>query len=372
MKGYFIVIKSDEEKQGKDGYDIKIEGQIKAFNEEGLNCKEVVYYYKKDKSFWEALATRLPFVNIQPKLFLRDELRDADYIYMRRPLSNTIFLRRMFKKLKIINPNIKIIMELPTYPYDDELLQIKLGLLFLLKDKYNRKRLKGLVDRFAILTDEKEIWGIPTIKFMNGIDVNSIPKRMPIPVNENEIHICAVSTFQPWHGYERFIEGLHNYYQQGGRRKIICHFVGDGPEKNYYLRMINDYLLEDYFIFEGFLSGEKLNKIYNLCSLTLGSFGFYKIGLELSANLKSRDAIARGIPMITGCQTDVFDKSRFYYYLEFPNNSEIVDINKILEFYDDIYAHGEEIVINEIRNYALETVDMRSCMKPIVDYIVSN
>ena len=279
MKGYFIVVKSEEKKQGKDGYDIKIEGQIKAFCEAGLNCKEIDFFYKKNKSVLEAFSTRLPFINSQPKFYLKDELYDADYIYMRRPFVCNIFLRKMFKKLKTINPNIKIIMEIPTYPYDDEFAQIKLGWALLIKDKFNRKRLKGLVDRFAILTDEKEIWGMPTIKFKNGIDLDSIQKRIPIRFHNDDIHICAVSTLQSWHGYERFIQGLHTYYQRDGKRKIICHIVGEGPEKELYKHLINKYKLNDNFVFEGFKSGVELDHIYNICTLSLGSFCFFNIGL---------------------------------------------------------------------------------------------
>ncbi len=34
----------------------------------------------------------------------------------------------------------------------------------------------------------------------------------------------------PWHGYERLLEGLANYYHKGGISNIVIYMVGDGRE----------------------------------------------------------------------------------------------------------------------------------------------
>lgn len=73
--------------------------------------------------------------------------------------------------------------------------------------------------------------------------------------------------------------------------------------------------------------------------------------------------------MVTEYKTDIFEEDKFKYYLEYSNDPTVLNIDKLIEFYDDVYSEGENNVIDNIRNYALETVDMSSCMKPIIDYI---
>ena len=94
----------------------------------------------------------------------------------------------------------------------------------------------------------------------------------------------------------------------------------------------------------------------------------YKKGLNLSCDLKSREAVARGIPMVTGCPTDIFIEGKYKYYLEFSNDSSAVDIQKIINFNDEIYRNGEELVIEDIRRYAFENVSMDAAMKNVIDY----
>ncbi len=98
----------------------------------------------------------------------------------------------------------------------------------------------------------------------------------------------------------------------------------------------------------------------------------YKIGLNLSCALKTREAVARGIPMITGCLTDIFTEQDYKYYLEFPNDDSELDIQKIVDFYDKIYTeeNGEDVVKN-IRKYAFETIDMAKCMQNVIRFFKS-
>lgn len=95
----------------------------------------------------------------------------------------------------------------------------------------------------------------------------------------------------------------------------------------------------------------------------------YKKGLNFSCDLKSREAVARGIPMVTGCPIDIFTNKNYKYYLEFPNNSSELDIQKIIDFYDKIYTEETgKAVIDNIRDYAFQTVDMKKCMYNLIKY----
>lgn len=363
--GCYILI-GQSSSNDHSGIGLKVRNQIAAFNKAGLNFGEYVLSISKSKLL--PILYRMPFTNSYPIWECADEFKKVDYIYMRRPFVMNGAMRKVLRKVKKYNPKIKIVVEIPTYPYDAEYETYKAKELLIAKDKYNRMRMKGLVDRYAILNDEKEVFGIPTIKIRNGIDVDNIHKRNPTHNNNNCLHVCAIAAFKEWHGYERIIEGLERYYKNGGDRNIVCHFAGDGSALQDYKKLVKDKGLEDHFVFYGYVEGKQLDDIYNICTISLGSFGMYKKKLNLSCNLKSREAVARGIPMVTGCPTDIFVEGKYKYYLEFANDSSAVDIQKIIDFNDEIYRNGEEPVIEDIRRYAFENVSMDAAMKNVIDY----
>ena len=162
----------------------KINSQIQAFCNANIIMSMVFSEWKlfrqplENLNFILKLIYRLPFIN--PESILNDNIKKYDFIYMRRPgFMNPNFLR-MLKKIKTENPSIKIIMELPTYPYDEEISDF-IHYPLLLKDRLARRHLHKYVDRIATLTDDKEIFGISTIKIKNGYDFASFPARIPTP-----------------------------------------------------------------------------------------------------------------------------------------------------------------------------------------------
>lgn len=367
-KGIFI---SQEGASSIDntGIGLKIKNQIKAFNKGEIKCDECIL--KNGRQPFLKLFYRLPFYNGYPHWIYKKEFDTVDFIYFRRPFIATGAMRNTLKKIKNKNPNIKIIMEIPTYPYDKELLEYKLGNFILWRDCWNRKKLYGIVDRIATLTDDKEIFGIKTLHFTNGIELEDIQIKKIVEKKTDTINLCAVALFKSWHGYERVIKGIGEYYRSGGKRKIFFHLVGEGDQLELYKNIVKEYQIEDKVIFYGFLQGEELNKIYNISDLAMGSFGFYKIGLEESCNLKSRQYIAKGLPIVTGCKIDIFNK-KYPFWLEFPNNDTIVDIKQIIDFYDSIHKIYSDLeIVEAIRKYAEEKVDMVSTMKEIISYIIT-
>lgn len=369
MKGYFLNYGISSQKD-RSGIGLKIRNQIKAFNNAGLGCKELVLPISRNKLL--SVLYRLPFTNVYPIWSFREEFKTADYLYFRRPFVMSGAMRQVLKKVKKDNPNIKIVIELPTYPYDAEYKTYKLYRMLIAKDSYNRNRLKGIVDYFSNLSEESEIFGIPTIKFRNGINIDDIVVRNPKDEEPGTIHLCAVALFKEWHGYERLIEGVNTYYKEKGEKNLIFHFAGEGSALPEYKELVKKYSLEEHFVFHGYCENKDLDEIYNLCSIALGSFGMYKKSLSLSCDLKSREAMARGIPFVTGCPTDIFiNNPDFPYYLEYPNDSTALDINKMIDFYDRIYEEPQESVIKNIRDFAYQNVGMDSAMKPVVDYLKS-
>jgi len=114
----------------------KIKSQIKAFEDAGFEMSTVYMDIKKVKG-WKILY-RLPFTNVLPYWRWFDEFADCDFVYFRHPRYMNIAFLRLMKQIKKRNPGVKIIMEIPTYPYDKELLQAKKDFTIYLKDKLMR------------------------------------------------------------------------------------------------------------------------------------------------------------------------------------------------------------------------------------------
>ena len=275
----------------------------------------------------------------------------------------------VLKKIKKRNPAVKIILEIPTYPYDEELKTKLSNYPLLWKDKKNRKKLNGLIDRIAVQNKVDYVFGIPTLIFSNGIKVDDIQIKKCFN-NEDIIEICAVATMEAWQGYERVIESLKNYYRKGGNRNIIIHFAGEGNQLSYYKNLVTKYELNNHIQFHGFLSGEKLNYVYDSSDLALDAFGRYKTKNPISTSLKSREYLAKGLPIVSGSKSDLFKGSN-KYYLEFSDNSSYFDFNDIVDFYDFTYKNKEKSEVSqEIRKLAYEICDISNTMKSISNYIV--
>lgn len=302
---------------------------------------------------------------------LFESLMEPDFLYIRYTLSDKKTLY-FLQKVRGMYPQCKIIIELFTYPYDREYWH-RIDFLFLIKDMYYRRKLKQYVDRFVTYSRDEIILGIPTIRTMNGIDIKKIRKIEPIVHDENEIHMIGVAMLQKHHGYERLIMGMRNYYSDntyGKCRKVFFHIVGDGPEKKRYERLVKKYSLGDNVIFHGMLEGEQLDEIYNQSDLAISSLGIYKAKVYYLSALKTREYLAKGLPMITGSKVDVLSHE-FPYYLEFPNDSSVIDVESIIHFHDKVYfnSYNRAGIVNYIRKFAEEKVNMDIVMQPIIEYI---
>ena len=133
-------------------------------------------------------------------------------VYVRCFMNASPFNIRLFKRLQA--DDIKSVMEVPTYPYDGEFatlpLKYRIEHIF---DKMFRCKLASYMDAIVTFTDEQEIFGQRTICISNGVDFDSIPLHKPIAVT-NEIHLIGVAEVHPWHGFDRLIKGLGEYYRQ--------------------------------------------------------------------------------------------------------------------------------------------------------------
>lgn len=371
---YLSQMDASESSRVDDGVTKKIFWQIESFNLLGYNvdyiCKiDGFYYYVKNnekiKLFKESKysfidASRICYKMI--KLIQQQNVNFYEYVYIRAMKIDKTFISLL--KLMKLN-KYKIIIEYPTYPYKGEVgHSIKRKIGYYLNEYYSSKLYK-YVDGTVNFQGHKMIHNIESISIENGIDIKSITKKTSDNIKNNTIDIIAVAKMYKWHGYERLILGLAEYYKENVYKKynIKLHLVGDGPEIKRYKNLVDKYNLNENILFYGNKGGEELNKIFDLCDIAVGSLGLYKIGIDKECTLKGKEYCGRGIPYIVS-QNKYEDSFKYRYTIS--NDNSIVNINKIIDYYEVIKNDKDKEDV--MRKYAEENYSWNRQIKTVIDY----
>ena len=304
------------------------------------------------------------------KIFRRIDCSEVDVIYIRKTLFDKSFINTL-KKIKTNNSDIKIVLEIPTYPSDSEYNSL-VQKLKLNKEKRIRKYFKLYIDRIVTFSDDDEIYGVKTIKVSNAIDKKKLLPRKKC-LYDGKIHVVAVALFTFWHGYDRFLEGMKEYYSTEVKRDIILHLVGNGSELSNYRNLVNEYNLDEYVIFHGEKHGLELDDIYNSCDLALDSMGRHRGNVYYNSTLKGKEYGAKGLPIISGVKTELDKDPQYKYYMRVNADDMLIDINKVLDFYKYIYESNESEgeIIKNIREYTIKRFDVSTAWSSVIEYITS-
>lgn len=172
-RGYYICYKTNTEFLGVDK---KIDNQIKTLNSV-CDCQKIVIP-REEKNVIRSIMWRMPFGSFGRRYeYAFDQIQingEPDFLYIRFVPLDRKFIR-FLEELRKRYSSAKIMLEIPTYPYKGELLHNLTMVPFYFKDIFYRGQVKRYVDRIVTLTDDRAIFGIPTIHIMNGIIVDDIP-----------------------------------------------------------------------------------------------------------------------------------------------------------------------------------------------------
>ncbi|RKI83964.1 hypothetical protein D7V83_06580 [bacterium 0.1xD8-71] len=369
----------------KKGYYIHFGGResIGVSKKIDMQMEELKKYYDMREQEVVTPVRSLPerILGLFPTLSIRreyeqalEQLEQPDFLYVRRTVADRAYLN-FWRKVKEKYPQCKIMIEIFSYPYDKDDFGKWNAWPFYFKELIYRPRLKRYVDRFVTYSEDEEIFGIPTLITTNGIDVESV-RQIAGEFAEKKLRMIGVAFMQRHHGYERIIEGLHRYYEKDMDRpyRVELNLVGDGPEKPMYQELVQKYQLEEYVHFHPTLVGEQLDELYDESDLALVSFGMYKVGYfgKMMA-LKSRECLAKGMPLLTGCAIDVLDEE-YPYAKTFPNDESVVAMEEVIAFFEQIKGtvQNKRELSDRIRQFALQHVSMEAVMRPVVTYIEEN
>ena len=366
LKGFYLFAPVEPGVAGPEsGVERKVRAQHKALSQY-LDCELVILppvEYTGSRA--EKIIRRLPLTAAWRKWKYKGEFDGADFIYIRQVYHDASFTRYM-REIRRRNPNMKIIYEIPTYPYDNETSRSLARLPFDMKERVNRIRAAKYMDRIVTFYGQKEIWGIPCICIMNGYDFSAV--RLPDRKHDGTIHLVSVSATAPWHGYDRLIAGMYEYYQNGGTENIVFHMVGNViPEHR---EMVEKYGLQEHVIFYGRLPADKLGTIYQKATLGVDILAGHRRDSKISSTLKSREYGAYGLPILTACPVDYLPED-YKYLILVPDGEDALDMKGVIEAYHKIYDNQDcSRSAEEIRTFAQSRCDMNITMKPVADWLI--
>lgn len=269
---------------------------------------------------------------------------------------------------------VKVLMEFPTFPYEGELHQQgPKGEVKLFCDRLFRKVCCKHIDAFVTQAEEPEIYGVPCIRVLNGLDYSKYPLRSVRPAQPGQLHMLAVASMLPWHGYDRVLNGLADYYRTDSKEKmnIIFHLVGEGKEISKYKEIVDTNSLADHVVFHGMQGGDALLEIASACDIAVGSLAAFRIGLKKMSTLKSREYCAWGFPSVNATETDILDEND-PFCLFVPEDESPVRMEEIAAFYNRVYFESQlsaEEIARSIRNAAESCSDVSAVFRPVLDFI---
>jgi glycosyltransferase involved in cell wall biosynthesis len=354
----------------------KIYGQIRVMRESGLEVALIapsgddIVVVEGGQEEEERMGVVGSYMNAGPLRFfnLTRSLYKSAYELARKDRYDGVFIRyslaergliRMLRKLK--EEGVKTFIEIPSYPYDLEYENKqwykKFGLYL---DKIYRKKLKGYVDIiFTPGPQEETIYGVKAVSFNNGVNTEDIEERKYSGKKEGTLRFIGVANLNAWHGYDRVISGIAEYYKEKSEIDFVFNIVGEGIELSNLKDLVEELELQDRVIFHGFKSGKELDQVYNNSDIAISSVGLYRLGVAPRLVLKAREACLKGIPFVAVKGDPVFDEGFDYVYFVRDEGSPL-QVEKIYNWFVDLDA---EEYLEEMNKFAKEHLDWRETFK---------
>lgn len=364
MKGIYIA--AIDSCQGKEkGVINKIYGQIKAFNKWNIDM-DITHIKDRNILFNNQLLNiNLPkptnfFFHKNIKKIIMSQDTNYDFAYIRFSRGDYEY----FKLIKFLYKcNIKVIVEIPTYPYNKQYKYTNIKhLIYGAIDKIIWKLINKYIYRISVTNDIEYINGIKCINMYNGIDLETLPINCN-KTHYEEINLVGIANISKWHGYDRVIRGLYEYKNSNFNKKIVkFYIIGEGNEKENLIKLTKQLSLEEEVKFLGVKTGESLNKELNNMHIGISSLALFRAGGGHDP-IKTKEFIGRGMPVMLGYTDKLVDMDLPYVFKVSEDNSSI-DINDIVNKYENL-----EITSKDIRNYAEKNLSWEAQIYKIIKEI---
>lgn len=272
-------------------------------------------------------------------------LNGIEMVYARCFQNANPWLIRFFRRLR--EAGIHAVTEIPTYPYDQEFQNFEWKARLGLKvDQLFRHRLYSYMDALVTFSDAERIFGQKTIRISNGVDFDSTPLHHQLSTADGALHLIGVAEVHAWHGFDRVVAGIGEYYQHrsANSQDVFFHIVGGvhpNTMKNVFLPLLSKYNVQSRIIFHGQLFGQVLDDVFDQCQFAIGSLGRHRSGITVIKTLKNREYATRGVPFVYSEHDSDFDGQP--YVLKAPADESPLDIQRIVDFVQHFNMQPAEI-----------------------------
>lgn len=322
-----------------DGVSKKVFAQRDGIIKNGYSC-DIVYpilknnhllcFYLNDKVLIDDV--KRCYVNFSRSFyaFLFDVIQNNSYnfIYIRYCLNASLEFNSFLVSCK--RKCTAVFLEIATFPYDQEIYSLR-RLPFLLKERYYRSCWKGKIDKIITYTSFNKIYGIDTIRIANATPF--IPKMKKDSYPRDNIRCIMVANIAYWHGIDRFIKGLYNYYLSSPCMNVEFAIVGGGDVSliKEYQEMVERLGLMKHVVFYGPKEGNELDILFDDADIAIGCLACHRKGIHTIRALKSVEYAMRGIPFVYSENNPDFDEMEYVFHV--PANESPIDIKSIVSFY---------------------------------------
>jgi glycosyltransferase involved in cell wall biosynthesis len=171
-----------------------------------------------------------------------------------------------------------------------------------------------------------------------------------------------------WHGYDRVILGMLNYRKIHGNLPFCFHIVGEGSALNYLKDLVQKCDLSNEVLFHGKKDGNELINFYDIADLGVCSLGGHRININGISSLKTREYLAKGLPCIgSDLDTQILHSKLNMYYLPFPSNESIIDMQIVYDF--SLQFKGDLEIPQRIHEEAIRELSWDEQIKKIIAVI---
>jgi len=335
-----LVYRVNEDDKSTQGIHQKMVDQAEAWKFLG---HEVSTYYTKNDGLYRN-DRKIKNLNLQKSIStkfwyfylffysLKASLTSQDYdviIFRYAPLSTG--LNSLASKIKTINPEVRLIIDMPTYPYIKEYSFLKRLVLGVLENEH--KKHKKHFDYILHLGKEETIFDIPTIAIRNGVNVQAYSPKKNYDLPYQKIRLIFVGALHKWQNLRSFLLSINEYFSEKPEIDLSIKIIGDGPELATLKSLVlQKALLIPKVFFIPSLYGHELDEYINESDLGVGYLGGNNRGVTTLSPLKHRHFAARGLPFIYRCVDEEFDNTSFAFKMRTDLLSK-ASIYQMVEWY---------------------------------------
>lgn len=299
--------------------------------------------------------------------------QENDLIFIRY-FTRLIFLYPWLKKSKA-----KIILEIPT-PIANLVYECEYGVKFLFRKilfKISFPRLFNTATQIIEYAEEDSIYignnndkinlitnGVNNDYYINWNEF--FEKKKNFNKNNSIINVLVVANLGPWHGVDRFITSMIEYYKTNQDHQVVLHIVGGGVEKSNLERIVNENNLGEIVKFYGQKKDNELVEYYQFADFALGSLGLSRKGLKTASILKVREYCLYGIPFVIDYPDQDFINQNFVYNVEYGESE--ISLSQIIQWY--LNLKQDDKLYEIMHRFAINNLSWKAKLSPVIRNIL--